>query len=188
VRTLKEFIDYSKANPNKLNFGSTGNGSSMHLAGELFKSMTGTQMTHIPYVSPALGTQDLIAGRTQLMFQLMTGIAEYVKAGRVRAIVVAAPKRSPALPEVPTSAEAGLKGFESSAWFGILAPRGTPKAVVAKLNQDINRTIAESAFNKRLIDFGVDPMGGTVDQFVKYLDAEIRKWGEVVRVSGAKLD
>ena len=187
-RTLPEFIDYVKANPGKLNFGSTGNGSSMHLAGELFKVLTGTQMTHVPYVSPAVATQDLLAGRTQLMFQLMTGIEQYVKAGRVHAIAVAAPKRSTALPNVPTAAEAGLKGFESSAWFGILAPKGTPKEIVAKLNRDINEIIADPAVNKRLVEMGVEPMGGSVADFQRYLASEMKKWGEVVRVSGARLD
>jgi len=188
VKTLAEFNAYAKANPNKLNFGSTGNGSSMHLAGELYKSMSGMQMTHVPYVSPAVATQDLLAGRTQLMFQLMTGIAQFVKADRVRAIAVLSPKRSTALPDVPTSAEAGMKGLESSAWFGVLAPKGTPKAIVAKLNRDINTLIADPAFNKRLIDFGVEPMGGSIQDFERFLDAEIKKWGDVVRVSGAKVD
>lgn len=188
VKTLSEFTAYAKTNPNKLNFGSTGNGSSMHLAGELYKSMSGMQLTHVPYVSPAVATQDLLAGRTQLMFQLMTGIAQFVKADRVRAIAVLSPKRSAALPDVPTTAEAGMKGLESSAWFGVLAPKGTSKTIVAKLNRDINALIADPAFNKRLVDFGVDPMGGTTQDFERYLDAEIRKWGDVVRVSGAKLD
>lgn len=187
-RTLPEFIEYVKANPGKLNFGSTGNGSSMHLAGELFKSMTGTQMTHVPYVSPAVATQDLLGGRTQLMFQLMTGIEQYVRAGRVYAICVAAPHRSTTLPNVPTCAEGGLRGFESSAWFGILAPKGTPKEIVAKLNHDINEIIADPAVNKRLVDMGVEPMGGTVADFQRYLASEMKKWGEVVRVSGARLD
>ena len=188
VKTLADFTAYAKANPNKLNFGSTGNGSSMHLAGELYRSMTGTQMTHVPYVSPAVATQDLLSGRTQLMFQLMTGIAQFVKAERVRGIAVLSPKRSVALPDLPTTAEAGLKGLESSAWFGLLAPKNTPKAVVAQLNREINALIADPVFNKRLVDFGVEPMGGSSQDFERYLDAEIRKWGEVVRVSGAKLD
>ena len=188
ARTLKEFIEHAKVNPNKLNFGSTGNGSSMHLAGELFKSLTGTQMTHVPYVSPAIATQDLLGGRTELMFQLMTGIEQHVKAGRVHAIVVASPKRSSALPNVPTAAEAGLKGFESSAWFGILAPKGTPVAIVSQLNRDINQIIAEPAFNKRLTEMGVEPMGGSVADFERYLRSEMKKWGEVVRISGARLD
>lgn len=188
AKTLSEFTAYAKANPNKLNFGSTGNGSSMHLAGEFYKSMSGTQLTHIPYVSPATATQDLLAGRTQLMFQLVTGIAPFIKADRVRGIAVLSPKRSSVLPDVPTTAEAGMKGLESSAWFGILAPKSTPKAIVAKLNRDINTLITNPAFNKRLVEFGVEPMGGSVQDFDRYLAAETKKWGDVVRLSGAKLD
>ncbi len=188
VKTLMEFTDYVKANPNKLNFGSTGNGSSMHLAGELYKSMTGTQMTHVPYNSPAQATQDLLGGNTQLMFQLMTGIWQHVNTGRVNAIAVLAPKRSSTLPNVPTTAEAGMPGLESSAWFGVLAPHGTPKAVVTKLNNEINKLLADLAFRKRVTDVGVEPMGGTPQDFARYRDAEIRKWAKVVQVSGAKID
>jgi len=188
VKTLKEFTDYVKANPNKLNFGSTGNGSSMHLAGELYKSMTGTQMTHVPYNSPAQATQDLLGGNTQVMFQLITGIWQHVNTGRVHAIAVLAPKRSSTLPNVPTTAEAGMPGLESSAWFGLLAPHGTPKAIVMKLNQGINKLLADPAFRKRIIDVGVEPMGGTVQDFARYRDAEIKKWAKVVQVSGAKID
>ncbi len=188
ARTLKEFTDYVKANPNKLNFGSTGNGSSMHLAGELYKSMTGTQMTHVPYVSPGVATQDLLAGRTQVMFQLVTGIAQFVKTDKVRAVAVLSPKRSSTLPDVPTTAEAGIPGLESSAWFGILTPIGSPKPVILKLNKEINKLLDEPAFRKRIVDIGVEPLGGTVQDFAKYRDAEIRKWAKVVQVSGAKID
>ena len=188
VKTLKEFTDYVKANPNKLNFGSTGNGSSMHLAGELYKSMTGTQMTHIPYNSPAQATQDLLGGTTQLMFQLMTGIWQHVNTGRVHAIAVLAPKRSATLPNVPTTAEAGMPGLESSAWFALLAPHGTPKAVISKLNAEVNKLLNDSAFRKRIMDVGVEPMGGTPQDCARYRDSEIRKWAKVVQVSGAKID
>ena len=188
VKTLKEFTDYVKANPNKLNFGSTGNGSSMHLAGELYKSMTGTQMTHIPYNSPAQATQDLLGGTTQLMFQLMTGIWQHVNTGRVHAIAVLAPKRSATLPNVPTTAEAGMPGLESSAWFALLAPHGTPKAVIAKLNAEVNKLLVDPAFRKRIMDVGVEPMGGTPQDCARYRDSEIRKWAKVVQVSGAKID
>ena len=188
VKTLAEFTQYVKANPDKLNYGSTGNGSSMHLAAELYKTLTGTQMRHVPYTSPAVATQDLLAGNTQLMFQLMTGISPFVKAGRVRAIAVASPRRSIALPDVPTAAEAGLPGFESSAWFGILVPMRTPQPIVERLNREINGLLDEPAFRKRIIEIGVEPMGGSTTAFAKYLDAEIRKWGDVVRRSGAKID
>jgi tripartite-type tricarboxylate transporter receptor subunit TctC len=188
VKTLREFTDYAKANPDRINFGSSGNGSSMHLAGELYKTMTKTQMTHVPYKGADLGTQDLISGRIQAMFQLMTGISQQVKADRVRAIAVLAPKRSSTLPNVPTTAEAGIPGLESSAWFGLMAPKGTPKAVVAKLNKEVNELLATPAFRKRITDIGVEPMGGTPEDFVRYLHKEISKWGDVVRVSGAKID
>ena len=188
VKTLAEFTQYAKANPDKLNYGSTGNGSSMHLAAELYKTLTGTQMRHVPYTSPAVATQDLLAGNTQLMFQLMTGISPFVKAGRVRAIAVASPRRSTALPDVPTAAEAGLPGFESSAWFGILAPIKTPQPIIERLNREINDLLDAPQFRKRIIEIGVEPMGGSTTDFAKYLDAEIRKWGDVVRRSGAKVD
>jgi len=188
VKTLKEFTDYVKANPNKLNFGSTGNGSSMHLAGELYKSMTGTQMTHVPYNSPAQATQDLLAGNTQLMFQLMTGIWQHVNTGRVHAIAVLAPKRSTTLPNVPTTAEAGMPGLESSAWFALLAPHGTPKAVVNKLNAEVNKLLNDPAFRKRIVEVGVEPMGGTPQDCARYRDSEMKKWARVVQVSGAKID
>lgn len=188
VKTLKEFTDYVMANPNKLNFGSTGNGSSMHLAGELYKSMTHVQMTHVPYNSPAQATQDLLGGTTQLMFQLMTGIWQHVNTGRVHAIAVLAPKRSSTLPNVPTTAEAGMPGLESSAWFGVLAPHGTPQAIVTRLNAEINKLLNDPAFRKRIVDVGVEPMGGTPQDFARYRDAEIKKWAKVVQVSGAKID
>jgi len=188
VKTLKEFTDYVKANPNKLNFGSTGNGSSMHLAGELYKSMTGTQMTHVPYNSPAQATQDLLAGNTQLMFQLMTGIWQHVNTGRVHAVAVLAPKRSTTLPNVPTTAEAGMPGLESSAWFALLAPHGTPKAVVNKLNAEVNKLLNDPAFRKRIVEVGVEPMGGTPQDCARYRDSEMKKWARVVQVSGAKID
>ena len=188
VKTLKEFTDYAKTNPDRINFGSSGNGSSMHLAGELFKTMTKTQLTHVPYKGADLGTQDLISGRIQAMFQLMTGISQQVKADRVRAIAVLAAKRSSTLPNVPTTAEAGIPGLESSAWFGLQAPKGTPKTVVMKLNKEINELLTAPAFRKRISDIGVEPMGGTPEDFARYLEKEISKWGEVVKLSGAKID
>jgi tripartite-type tricarboxylate transporter receptor subunit TctC len=122
------------------------------------------------------------------MFQLMTGIAQFVKTDKVRAIAVLSPKRSSTLPDVPTTAEAGMPGLESSAWFGILTPKGAPKPVILKLNREINKLLNEPAFRKRIVDIGVEPLGGTPEQFAKYLDAEIRKWAKVVQVSGAKID
>ena len=188
VTTLNEFTGYVRANPGKLNFGSSGNGSSMHLAGELYRKMSATEMTHVPYAQVGQATTDLISGQLQLMFQLVPGIAQHVRAGSVRAIAVLAPKRLSGLPNVPTSAEAGLPGLESSAWFGILVPVGTPRAIVQKLNREINVVLKDAGLLKRYTDLGVEALGGSPEDFAKYLDDESRKWGEVVRFSGAKID
>ena len=139
AKDLAEFERYAKANPGKLNFGSTGIGSSMHLAGELFMRETGAQMIHVPYNAPGTATTNLIAGEIQLMFQLIPGIAGQVKSGKVRAIAVMAPQRSPALPDVPTTAELGQPRLLSSTWFALLAPKGTPPAVIARMNARVER-------------------------------------------------
>lgn len=188
VKTLAEFIAYAKANPDKLNFGSTGNGSSMHLAGELFKTLTRAQMTHIPYKVPADATNDLISGRTQLMFQLMTGIQGQVKAGRVRPIAVLSDKRWPGLPEVPTTVEQGMGQLKSSVWFAIVGPQGLPQAVIERVNAETNKLLADPAFRERVQTLGAAPMGGTPADYRKLYDEEYTRWAEVVRVSGAKID
>jgi tripartite-type tricarboxylate transporter receptor subunit TctC len=188
VKTLAEFTAYVKANPGKLNFGSTGNGSSMHLAGELYKTLTGTQMTHIPYKIPADATNDLISGRTQLMFQLMTGIQGQVKAGRVRPIAVLAEKRWPGLPDVPTTAEQGMGRIKSSVWFAIVAPVGTPQAVIERVNGETNKLLADAEFRNRIQGLGAAPMGGSTADYRKLYDEEWTRWAEVVKASGAKID
>ena len=188
VKTLAEFIAHAKANPDKLNFGSTGNGSSMHLAGELFKTITGTKMAHVPYSVPADATRDLISGRTQLMFQLMTGIQAQVKAERVRAIAVLSEKRWPGLPEVPTTVEQGMGTLKSSVWFAVVAPNGVPQAVVERINAETNKLLADEEFRKRIQGLGAAPMGGAPADFRKLFDEDYARWAEVVRVSGAKID
>ncbi len=188
VKTLAEFTAYVKANPGKLNFGSTGNGSSMHLAGELYKTLTSTAMTHIPYKVPADATNDLISGRTQLMFQLMTGIQGQVKAGRVRPIAVLSDKRWPGLPEVPTTAEQGMGRLKSSVWFAIAAPQGFPQALVERINAETNKLLADAAFRERVQALGAAPMGGSPADYRKLLEEEYARWAEVVKVSGAKID
>jgi len=181
AKDLAEFERYAKAHPNTLNFGSTGIGSSMHLAGELFERETGTQMTHVPYNAPGTATTDLIGGRIQLMFQLIPGIAQQVKSGKVRAIAVMAPQRSPGLPDVPTTAELGQPKLLSSTWFALLAPKGTPSAVLQKMNSLTNETLADPAVKKRLADIGVSTLGGTPEQLAKTIADETEKWGHVVR-------
>ncbi|MEP7299907.1 MAG: tripartite tricarboxylate transporter substrate binding protein [Caldimonas sp.] len=178
---LAEFARYAKANPGKLNFGSTGIGSSMHLAGELYMRETGAQMVHVPYNAPGTATTNLIAGDIQLMFQLIPGIAGQVKSGKVRAIAVMAPQRSPALPDVPTTAELGQPRLLSSTWFALLAPKGTPPAVVARLNAAANEALADPAVKKRLADMGATTLGGTPQQLAEHLAAETEKWGRLVR-------
>ena len=150
--------------------------------------MSSTQMTHIPYLQVGQATTDLISGQLQMMFQLVPGIAQHVRAGTVRPIAVLSPKRIAALPNVPTSAEAGMPGLESSAWFGILAPAGTPRAVIERLNRDINTVLKDAVLIKRYADLGVEALGGTPEDFARFLESETTKWAEVVRFSGAKID
>ena len=188
ARDLREFTSYVKANAGKLNFGSTGNGSSMHLAGELFKTLTGTSMTHIPYKVPADATNDLISGRTQLMFQLMTGIQGQVKAGRVRPIAVLSDKRWPGLPDVPTTVEQGMGNLKSSVWFAIVAPAGFPAALIDRINAETNKLLAGAEFRARVQSLGAAPMGGSAADYRKLYDEEYARWAEVVKVSGAKID
>src|SRR6187402_3528128 len=181
AKDLADFERYAKANPGKLNFGSTGIGSSMHLAGELFMRETGAQMIHVPYNAPGTATTNLIAGDIQLMFQLIPGIAGQVKSGKVRAIAVMAPQRSPALPDVPTTAELGQPKLLSSTWFALLAPKGTPAAIVARMNALSNEILADPAVKRRLAEMGATTLGGTPQQLADHLAAETEKWARVVR-------
>ena len=181
AKDLADFERYAKANPGKLNFGSTGIGSSMHLAGELFMRETGAQMIHVPYNAPGTATTNLIAGEIQLMFQLIPGIAGQVKSGKVRAIAVMAPQRSPALPDVPTTAELGQPKLLASTWFALLAPKGTPAAVVARINTISNEILADPTVKKRLAEMGATTLGGTSQQLAEHLSAETEKWGRLVR-------
>jgi tripartite-type tricarboxylate transporter receptor subunit TctC len=188
VRTLAEFTAYVKSNPGKLNFGSTGNGSSMHLAGELYKTLTSTSMAHIPYKIPADATNDLISGRTQLMFQLMTGIQTQVKAGRVRPIAVLSDKRWPGLPDVATTVEQGMPQLRSSVWFAVVAPQGLPQPIAERINAETNKLLKDSDFRAKILGLGAAPLGGSAADFRKLYDEEWTRWAEVVKVSGAKID
>ena len=183
AKDLAEFTRYAKANPGKLNFGSTGNGSSMHLAGELFMRETGAQMVHVPYNAPGTATTNLMAGDIQLMFQLIPGIVGQVKGGKVRAIAVMAPTRSPALPDVPTTVELGQPQLQSSTWFALLAPKGTSPAIVARLNAEVNEILKDPAVRTRLSGMGATPLGGTSKELADHLAAETIKWGRIVRDS-----
>ena len=184
VRDINEFIAYVKDHPGKLNFGSTGIGSSMHLAGELFMVETGTKMVHVPYNAPATATTNMMANDIQLMFQLIPGIASQVKAGKVRAIAIMSPERSPALPDVPTMKELGFPKLMSSTWFALLAPKGTPAPIIARMNAEINAILRDPDFRQKLADVGATPIGGTPEDLRKYLASEIGKWGAVVKAAG----
>lgn len=186
VQTLKEFVDFAKNNPGKLNFGSTGIGSSMHLAGELFMNQTGAKMVHIPYNAPGTATTNMIANDIQLMFQLVPGIASQVKAGKVKALAILSDTRSPALPDVPTTKELGYPKLQSSTWFAILAPKGTPEAILTRMNKEINEVLKDPEFQKKLAAIGATPLGGSSQQLASHLSAELDKWGGVIQAAGIK--
>ena len=186
VKTLKEFVEYAKINPGKLNFGSTGIGSSMHLAGELFMTQTGTKMVHVPYNAPGTATTNMIANDIQLMFQLVPGIASQVKAEKVRALAILSDTRSPALPDVPTTTELGFPKLQSSTWFAMLAPKGTPKPIVDKMNAEINAVLKDPDFQKKLAAIGATTLGGSAEKLSSHLNAELEKWGAVIQAAGIK--
>lgn len=183
AHNVKELIAYAKANPGKLNFGSSGAGGTIHLSGELFKSMAGVQMTHVPYKGSAPAVNDLLGGQIQLMFD--SSVVPHVKAGKLRALGVTSAKRSSALPEVPTIAEAGLPGYEATAWFGILAPAGTPEPVIKKLNTEISAVLRDPSIVKWMEAQGFDAAGGSPAEFAAHIQKETTKWARVVKESGA---
>ena len=186
--TVRELIDYAKKNPGKLFNASSGNGTPGHVGFELFKFMTGTKITHVPYKGGAAGIADLISGQVQLMMEGLNSIAPHAKAGRVQAIAVSGAKRSAALPNVPTIAEAGVPGYEASTWNGIVAPVGVPKSIIAKLNAELNKALVSPTLRQRFAAVGADPVGGTSAQFGELIRKEYVKWGEVIRRAGAKIE
>jgi tripartite-type tricarboxylate transporter receptor subunit TctC len=188
VKSVKELIDYAKRNPGKLLNASGGNGTTGHLGGELFKIMTGTQITHVPYKGSPQGIQDLIAGQVQLMFDNLTSISPHVKSGKVRGIGVSSLRRSPVFPDIPTISEAGVPGYETNAWGGLVAPAGTSRAIIDKLNAEVNRALQSPALRERYAQIDAEPVGGTPEQFAEYVRKETVKWADVVKKSGAKLD
>jgi tripartite-type tricarboxylate transporter receptor subunit TctC len=185
--TVAEFIAYAKANPGKLNYGSAGIGTASHMAGELFKSATGTEIVHVPYRGNALVLTALLAGDIQLGFPDMASSIEHVKAGTLRALGVTTLARSPAVPDVPAVAET-LPDYDASSWFGLVAPKGTPKDIVDRLNKELNAALATPEAKARVAEIGGTVIEGSAESFGDFLTRETRRWGEVVKVSGAKAE
>jgi tripartite-type tricarboxylate transporter receptor subunit TctC len=184
AKNVQELAAWLKANPDKAVYASSGAGSSLHMAAELFMSMTGTKMQHIPYKGSSAAHPDLLSGRTAMIFDTITAIRAHVRSGAVRGIAVTTLKRSSAMPELPTIAESGLAGYDASTWGGILAPARTPKDIVAKLNGAINAALKQDDVRSRLTGAGIEIQGGTPAEFAAVIQSEIDKWGRVVAAAG----
>jgi tripartite-type tricarboxylate transporter receptor subunit TctC len=188
IHSVAELIQYARANPDKMNFASAGNGTTSHLAGEMFKRAAGVEIVHIPYRGGALAVTDLISGQVQMMIDVMPNAYPLARDGRVRGIAVSTAKRFPGAPDYPTLAESGLPGFEASAWDGIFVPDGTPAPIVARLNAAIRTALEDPEIVAALRARGAVPVPGTPEEFARHIAASSEKWGRVVRASGAKID
>jgi tripartite-type tricarboxylate transporter receptor subunit TctC len=187
AKTVAEFIAYCKANPGKINMASSGSGTSVHLSGELFKSMTGCQMLHVPYKGAGPALTDLMGGQVDVIFDNLPSSIGHIKSGKIRALAVTSADRDPSLPDVPTVGET-VPGYEATAWFGIGMPKGTPKDIVEKVNAEVNRALADPKMRARLAELGGKPIAGTPEDFGKVIAAETAKWEKVVISSGAKVE
>ena len=187
-KTVKDLIAYAQANPGKVNFGSSGNGSSIHLSGELFKSLAKVDMVHVPYKGSAPAVTDLLGNQIGIMFDNMPSAIQHVRSGKLVPIVVTTAKRSPELPNVPSIAEAGVPGYEATSWFGMFAPAGTPAPVLAKLNAALVKVLAQPDVKKKINEQGAETYSETPAQFAAFIQAESVKWGKVVKESGASVD
>jgi len=187
VTTVQEFIAYCKANPGKLNMASSGSGTSVHLSGELFKSMTGCNMVHVPYKGAGPALIDLIGGQVHVLFDNLPSSVVHIKAGKVRALAVTSEQREPSMPQLPTVGET-VPGYEATAWFGIGMPKGTPREIIDKVNAEVNRALADPKMRERLAELGGKSITGTPEDFGKIIAAETAKWEKVVTSSGAKVE
>jgi tripartite-type tricarboxylate transporter receptor subunit TctC len=188
VNTVADLVKLAKERPGQINFASSGSGTSIHLSGELFKTMAGVDMVHVPYKGSAPALTDLIGGQVQIMFDNLPSSLPQIKAGKLRAIAVTSAQRAPALPNVPTIAESGLPGFEATSWFGVLAPAGTPPAIITRLNAEIDKWLQSPEAKEKLLAQGAAAAGGTPEQFATYIRSETEKWAKVIKASGAKVD
>ena len=187
VKNVAEFIAYCKANPGKVNMASSGSGTSVHLSGELFKSMTGCDMLHVPYKGAGPALTDLMAGQVQVLFDNLPSSYPHIKSGKLRALAVTSVKSDPSLPDVPTVA-ATVPGYEATAWFGVGMPKGTPRAAIDRINTEVNKLLADPKMRARLAELGGTPIPGTPEDFGKVIAEETAKWAAVVKSSGATLD
>ena len=188
ARTVQELVALAKAQPGKLNYASSGNGGSTHLVTELFKTLSGTDLVHIPYNGAGPALNDLLGGQVQVLFAVPASSLPHIKSGRLRALGVSSLKRSALAPDVPTVAESGVAGFEGSAWYGVVVPARTPHAIVSALHTDIVRVLHQPEIKERMSSQGVELRGSTPEQFAQFIKSEISKWSRVVRISGAKVD
>ena len=188
INSVQDFIRVAKANPGKLNMASSGNGTSIHLSGELFKSMSGTYMVHFPYRGSSPALLDMVAGNMDVMYDNLPSSLPHIRSGKLKALGVTSLQRSGALPDVPTIDEAGLKGFDATSWFGLLAPAGTPVDIINRIQQETAKSFATPAIKEKLLSQGAIPGGNTPAEFARMIDAEHKKWAEVVKASGAKVD
>ena len=189
INNVMDFIKYAKAHPGKFNMASSGNGTSIHLAGELFKARTGVFMTHIPYTGSGPALLGMLSGNVDVMFDNLPSALPQIKSGKLKGFAVTSAQRSAAIPELPTVEEAGqLKGFDASSWFGLLAPAGTPPDIVNRIQQEVAKALASPAVKEKLLGQGAIPSGNTPAEFAKFIDDETKKWAPVVKASGAKVD
>ena len=188
AKTVKELIDYARAQPGKLSYASSGAGTSIHLSAELFKMLAKVDMVHIPYKGSAPAITDMIGGQVQVMFDNMPSALPQVKAGKLRALAVTSAQRSPSAPDVPTMGEAGVPGFDVQSWFGLVAPKGTPKEIIARVNTEAVKALATADIKERFMDLGAVPAPMSPEAFGDFIRTEITRWGEVVKASGAKVE
>jgi len=187
-KTLADLVAAAKAKPGEVNFASPGNGTVAHLTGEKFQKTAGIRFTHVPYKGANQALTDVISGQVQLYVSSVPSVLQQIRTGKLRALAVTSEKRIADLPQTPTVAEAGFKGFDAVTWFGFLAPAGTPKDAVARLNAEFNKALQQPELKKRLADEGADPLGGTPEQFVQLIRDDIGRWGKIVKESGVRLD
>ena len=188
AQSVKDLITLAKAQPGKLTYASSGSGSTIHMSGEMFKHLVGLDITHIPYKGSGPAMIDLMGGQVDMMFDNIPSAITHVRSGKLRAMATTGPKRAGSFPDLPTMIEAGVSGFESTAWFGIAVPVGTPRDIIARLNAEGQKAIKSPEFVKRITDLGYEIIGGTPEQMGAMIQDEVRRWGPIVKASGAKVD